>query len=328
MEHTPRRIRVGDDATCADQAVATFTDAIRQAQLRYLAAVGDAQVHLGGASPMVAAAAAVHARFTRQLFDAQRTLLQRRGQVELALRRSGTAEGADAASTMDTAGEAALSRLATLLDAWWRAEVAAGTALLPSTRTVPSEPSMSDAACGIANDAGGRGVATAACATTDQAVRTSAAAGASTSAALAASAVAPVALPALAEQLLATVRAAPSVALTTVLSELAASLAPAATAPGAPAMSANVGASGAPPATGGALITLEPFGPTSTRTVTTETTQTTETTAGDADPWMQFWNQGALRTSHRRPRRWLQLGSVASSAALIVALPFVAAWAR
>jgi geranylgeranyl pyrophosphate synthase len=50
---------------------------------------------------------------------------------------------------------------------------------------------MSDAACGIANDAGGRGVATAACATTDQAVRTSAAAGASTSAALAAAAVAP-----------------------------------------------------------------------------------------------------------------------------------------
>jgi len=286
MEQPPRRSGTADEATSAVLAAATFVDTVRQEQLRYLAAVGAAQMRLSSEAPLVAAAAAVHVRFTRQLFDAQRTLLQRRGEVDQALRQSAATDRSDAV-TVDEAGEAALHRLTALLDAWWREEVAAGNARLHAASTT-CEPTGTAGAQPVPNSVPDHGCAVGS---------------------------APTSLPALAEQLLTTLRAAEPAELTTVLAEMAAALGPAGAGTGVPArletQCARTPVIEVRPAAAGALITLEPLAST-----------------GAGDPWMQFWNQGTGHAMPRRPRRWLQLGSVASSALAMIVVPLVMAWAR
>ena len=287
MEQTPRRSGAADEATSAGLAAATFVECVRQEQLRYLAAVGAAQMRLTGEAPLVAAAAAVHARFTRQLFDAQRTLLQRRGQVDQALRQSAAADRAEA-GTVDEAGEAALLRLTTLLDAWWRAEVTAGNALLHAACNPVCEPTSAVAESPVPDGGPDHGCAVGSALTST---------------------------PALTEQLLSTLRAAEPAMLTTVLAEMAAALGPVAAGEAVPARMepncARTPVAEVRPAVEGALITLEPLG-----------------TTGAGDPWMQFWNQGTGRQLPRRPRRWLQLGSVASSALAMIVVPLALAWTR
>lgn len=287
MEQPPRRSGTGDEATSAVLAAATFVDTVRQEQLRYLAAVGAAQMRLSSEAPLVAAAAAVHVRFTRQLFDAQRTLLQRRGQVDQALRQPVATDRSDAV-TVDEAGDTALHRLTALLDAWWREEVAAGNALLHAASSTACEPTGTTGANPVPDSVLDHGCAVGS---------------------------APTSLPALAEQLVTTLRAAEPAQLTTVLAEMAAALGPAGAGKGVPArletQCARTPVTEDRPAVEGALITLEPLGST-----------------GAGDPWMQFWNQGTGHAMPRRPRRWLPLGSVASSALAMIVLPLVMAWAR
>lgn len=287
MEQPPRRSGTADEATSAGLAAATFVDTVRQEQLRYLATVGAAQMRLSREAPLVAAAAAVHVRFTRQLFDAQRTLLQRRSQVDQALRQSAATERSDAV-TVDEAGEAALHRLTAMLDAWWREEVTAGNVLLHAASSTACEPSGTAGAQPVRDGVLDHGSAVGS---------------------------APTSLPALAEQLLSTLRAAEPAELTTVLAEMAAALGPAGAGKGMPArletQCARTPVTEVRPAVEGALITLEPSAST-----------------GAGDPWMQFWNQGAGHAMPRRPRRWLQLGSVASSALAMMVVPLVMAWAR
>ncbi len=62
--------------------VAAFCDTVRTEHLRFLHAVGDARSRLGQEHSELAKAAAIHGRLTRQFFDAQRSILLRRAEVD------------------------------------------------------------------------------------------------------------------------------------------------------------------------------------------------------------------------------------------------------
>lgn len=294
----------------------TFVDTVRREQLRYLAAVSAAQVHLGESAPLVTAAAGLHARFTRQVFDAQRSLLQRRVQLaqELQMIDEPSSRSALAAADHDdAAGTGALSRLTTLLDAWWRAEVADGNALLATARDANAMTDLpaSTHEGGAAADEGTAG---------------------------AASCGAP-ALPEVAERMLTALRSAQPSALNGLLADLAASLVPAPpTTPATPDGSVPLSLPVSPNAafTGSVaqrrddvLIRLDPVP--RAHAATTPGTQVASA-FDEADPWVQFWNQDTsprpTRHTPRRARRWLQLGPVASGVLLTAMLPAVLAWAR
>jgi len=59
-----------------------YLDALRHEHQRFLLAVGEASSRLGGESDELARLAAVHSRLTRQFFDAQRSLLRNRAEVD------------------------------------------------------------------------------------------------------------------------------------------------------------------------------------------------------------------------------------------------------
>lgn len=79
---TPLAAFQGRAASPVTAEVAAFCDTVRTEHLRFLHAVGDARAHLGQEHSELAKAAAIHGRLTRQFFDAQRSILLRRAEVD------------------------------------------------------------------------------------------------------------------------------------------------------------------------------------------------------------------------------------------------------
>ncbi len=154
-------------------AVETFFDTVRKEQLRFLDAVAQARAQLGATSSQLAQATAIHGRLTRQFFDAQRSIMRRRAEVDVQVARilSGEcdhelgrldvgspttgqeiatltgvlvrtkADAEQLAAVLDAAfepddldGTAAERELASMLDDWWATENESGRSIVADAR--------------------------------------------------------------------------------------------------------------------------------------------------------------------------------------------------
>ena len=78
--------------------VVAFFDTLRKAQVGFLGTVGQAQSLLGGESGQLAHVVAIQGRLTRQFFDAQRSIMMHRAEVDVAVAHIGaTAENTSTA---------------------------------------------------------------------------------------------------------------------------------------------------------------------------------------------------------------------------------------
>ena len=172
METRPRPQTLPTVPAPDDGAVEEFFDTVRKEQLRFLDAVAQARTRLGASSSQLAQASAIHGRLARQFFDAQRSILRRRAEVDAQIARvlSGAADDqpvhlgdapttrqeiaaltgvlvrtkADAeqlAAVLDAAfepddldGTAAERELASMLDDWWATENESGRSIVADAR--------------------------------------------------------------------------------------------------------------------------------------------------------------------------------------------------
>ena len=77
--------------TVRDVEAEAFFDALRAAQTRFLDTMSQASAQLGQGSGQLAFVAATHRRLTRQFFDAQRSLMLRRADIDAEVARIGRA---------------------------------------------------------------------------------------------------------------------------------------------------------------------------------------------------------------------------------------------
>ena len=125
---TEAPIRV-DDASldaraAANPQVTAFFETLRREQSRYLDAVGNAHGLLGPEHAHVAQATAIQFRLTRRLFDAQRSIVTHRAEIDAQLavirREVGLPDDVFTAGQPDAAS---LERgFDALLDEWWQLE--------------------------------------------------------------------------------------------------------------------------------------------------------------------------------------------------------------
>ena len=88
-----------------DAAVQVFLDTLRKEHCRFLEAVGRARSTLGRESGQLAHVTAIQTRLTRQFFDAQFAIMQRRAQVDVEVAAIGRAAAELADATVGTARE-------------------------------------------------------------------------------------------------------------------------------------------------------------------------------------------------------------------------------
>jgi cell division septum initiation protein DivIVA len=122
VEHLPLDLRVEVDA---------FLDTLRKEQTRFLDAIGQARSLLGGQSGQLAHVTAIQGRLTRQFFDAQRSIVARRAEVDAEVERIVRDADREAMELVATARAQAEAKLA-----------AGGVAGLPVPFPPPVTPSI------------------------------------------------------------------------------------------------------------------------------------------------------------------------------------------
>ena len=120
-----------DEAPCeapglANQQVTAFFDTLRREQNRYLDAVGSARGVLGPEHAHLAHASAIQLRLTRRMFDAQRSIVTHRAEIDAELAAIRREVGLpDEAFLTGLPDSGVLERgLDSLLDEWWRLDQA------------------------------------------------------------------------------------------------------------------------------------------------------------------------------------------------------------
>jgi hypothetical protein len=143
---TEAPLRAGDASIAAAAAendqVTAFFDLLRREQNRYLDAVGNARGLLGPDQVHLAHASAIQLRLTRRMFDAQRSIVTHRAEIDAELaairREVGLPDEAFAAGLPDGAE---LERgFDVLLDDWWRFEQADRRVALDEGAFVAASP--------------------------------------------------------------------------------------------------------------------------------------------------------------------------------------------
>jgi hypothetical protein len=140
--------------SAANDQVTAFFDTLRREQNRYLDAVGSARGQLGPEHAHLAAASAIQLRLTRRLFDAQRSIVTHRAEIDAELaairREVGLPDEAFVAGLPD--GGVLERELDSLLDGWWRLEqtdrrvaVAEGGSVDATVRTTATETATAPA---------------------------------------------------------------------------------------------------------------------------------------------------------------------------------------